>query len=86
MLKNRLNVKYKGSTDELRLTFFSFNVKISQDEGKGLRTKTVKSKSPRVHKVVPTLNRTHVINSLLHSLFVLALQLRSCLSCSKRET
>ena len=79
-----LNIK--AALTSLRLTLFSFNVKISQDEGRGLRTKIVKSKSPRVHEVVPTLNRVCVINSLLHSLFVHALQLRPCLSCSKRET
>ena len=70
----------------LKLTLFSFNIKISQDEGGGLRTKIVKGKGPWVHKVVPTLNYACVINSLLHLFFVLALQLRLCLSYSKRET
>ena len=79
-----LNIK--AALTSLRLTLFSFNVKISQDEGEGLWTKTVKGKGPRVHEVVPTLNRACVINSLLYSLFVLALQLRSSLSCVKLET
>ena len=70
----------------LILTLFSFNIKISQDEGGGLQTKTVKGKGPWVHKLVPTLNYACVINSLLHSLFVPALQLRPSLSCMKRET
>ena len=76
----------RAALTSLRLTLFSFNVKISQDEGRRLRTKTVKRKSPWIHEVVPTLNHARVINSLLHSLFVPALQLRPCLSCSKRET
>ena len=70
----------------LGLTLFSFDIKISQDKGRGLWTKTVKRKGPWVHEVVPTLNRACVINSLLHSLFVPALQLRPSLSCAKRET
>ena len=69
----------------LILTLFSFNIKISQDEGRGLRTKIVKSKGPRVHKVVPTLDCACVINSLLHSFPVPALQLGPSLSCTKRE-
>ena len=78
-----LNIKV--ALTSLRLTLFSFNVKISQDEGRGLWTKTVKSKGLGVHKVVPTLNCACVINSLLHSLPVPALQLGSSLSCTKRE-
>ena len=70
----------------LGLTLFSFNIKISQDEGGELWTKTVKGKGPRVYEVVPTFNRACVINSLLHSLFVPALQLRPSLNCAKRET
>ena len=69
----------------LILTLFSFNIKISQDEGRGLRTKIVKSKGPRVHKVVPTLDCACVINSLLHSFPVPALQLGPSLSCAKQE-
>ena len=69
----------------LILTLFSFNIKISQDEGRGLRTKIVKSKGPRVHKVVPTLDYACVINSLLHSFPVPALQLGPSLSCAKQE-
>ena len=36
----------------LRLTLFSFNAKSPQDEGRGLQTKALKSKSPWIHKVV----------------------------------
>ena len=82
--KSVLNVR--AALTSLRLTLFSFNVKIPQDEGRGLRTKTIKSKSPRIHKVVPTLNHARILNSLLPSFSVPAFQLRPCLNCSKRET
>ena len=45
----------------------------------------MKGKGPRVHEVVTTLNHACVINRLLHSLIVLALQLRPSLSYAKRE-
>ena len=67
----------------LKLTLFSFNTKSPQDEGRGLRTKAVKSKSPWIHKVVPVLNRARVLDSLPHLFSVTALQLRSCLNCSE---
>ena len=70
----------------LELTLFPFNIKISQDKGGGLWSKTVKGKGPSVHKVVPTLNCACVINSLLHTLLVPALRLRPSLSCAKQET
>ena len=39
--------KKKGSAlTSLELTLFPFNIKILQDEGEGLRSKTVKSKGP----------------------------------------
>ena len=85
-VKKMCMLNVRAVLTSLGLTLFSFNVKISQDEGRRLQTKTVKSKSPRIHEVVPTLNHARVINSLLHSFFVLALQLRLCLSYSKRET
>ena len=79
--------KKKGSAlTSLELTLFPFNIKILQDEGEGLRSKTVKSKGPWVHKVVPTLNYACIINSLLHSLLVPTLWLRPPLNCAKRET
>ena len=54
----------------LRLTLFSFNAKSPQHEGRRLRTKVVKGKSPWIYKVVPILNSTHVLNSLLHPLSI----------------
>ena len=67
----------------LRLILFPFNTKSPQDEGRGLRTKTVEGKSPWIHKVVPVLKRARVLNSLPHPLSVPALQLRPCLNCSR---
>ena len=69
----------------LRLTLFSFNAKSPQDEGRGLRTKAVKSKSPWIHKVVPVLNRARVLNSLPHPFSEPVLQLSPCLNCSERK-
>ena len=70
----------------LRLTLFSFNTKSPQDEGRGLRTKAVKGKSPWIHKVVPILNRARVLNCFPHPFSVPVLQLRPCLNCSRRKT
>ena len=69
----------------LRLTLFSFNAKSPQHEGRWLRTKAVKVKSPWIYKVVPVLNSMCVLNSLLHPLSVPAFQLRPSLNCSKRK-
>ena len=82
--KSVLNVK--AALTSLRLTLFSFNVKIPQDEGRGLRTETIKSKSPWIHKAVTNLNCARVLNSLSHSFFVPALQLRPSLNYAKQET
>ena len=70
----------------LRLTLFPFNTKSPQDEGRGLRTKTVEGKSPWIHKVVPVLNCVRVLNSLPHPFSIPALQVRPCLNCSRQKT
>ena len=69
----------------LRLTLFSFNAKSPQHEGRRLRTKAVKGKSPWIYEVVLVLNSTCVLNSLLHPLSIPDFQLRPSLNCSKRK-
>ena len=59
----------------LTLTLFLLNSKISQDEGGRFWIEAIKSKSTRVHKVIPILDRPSIFNCLLNPLLVLAFKL-----------
>ena len=67
------------------LTLFSFNIMVTQDKGRGLRSEAIKGESTWVHKIVPALNSLRVLNVLLHTLFIPALKFRTSLNCAKQE-
>ena len=58
----------------LELTFFPFDIKIAQDEGRRFWSKTIEGKGPWVHMIIPTLNCTRVICKCnLYMIFIIIL-------------
>ena len=56
------------------LTLFSLNLKVAQDKGRRLQFEAIKGQSTWVHQIVLALNSLHVLDFLLHTLFILALE------------
>ena len=67
------------------LTLFSFNLKLVQYIGRRLRFEAIKGESTWVHKIVLALNNLHILNCLLHTLFIPNLKFKTSLNYAKQE-